>query len=108
MPSDLQKQQWAVQRKSPRHRVDMVVKVVAARKARNAETHAHCTDVSLGGMAVFSPVRLDCGEIIKIQFDEFALEAKVRNENGNRYGLEFATPEPERVPLPIWPGIRHS
>src|SRR5512146_3184821 len=85
-------------RRYPRIAVDVSVRVSSdARRVIFARGH----DISCGGMALYAPMELTEGEVVKITFElpnsrvQFNVSALVKNRNGFRYGLEFVELAPE-------------
>jgi hypothetical protein len=89
------KKDWAVERRWPRYRVELRLKVFLPRSEGRGFTFAQGSDVSEGGMAAYIPAEIEVGEIVGIEAalpyskQEIALRAQVRNKNGFRYGLEY-------------------
>ncbi len=90
---------WSVERRWPRYKVDLRLKVTlpqnpAAAAGRNF-TFGQGSDVSEGGMAAYVPSELNVGDVVALEFvlpyskETISLRAEVRNRNGFRYGLEY-------------------
>ncbi len=85
-------------RRYPRISVDVSVRVWSEGR-RPVFGRGH--DISCGGMALYAPVELEDGDVVKIAFElpnsrvQFNLSAKVKNRNGFRYGLAFVELTPE-------------
>ena len=86
--------------------VDVSVRVF---RNGNFATLGRGHDISSGGMALYTPIELECDQEIQLSFVlpysriQFGIKAFVRNRDGFRYGIEFAslsdqeTAEVERV-----------
>ena len=89
------KKDWTVERRWPRYKVELRLKVFLARSEGRGFTFAQGSDVSEGGMAAYIPAEIEVGEIVGIEAtlpyskQEIAIRAQVRNKNGFRYGLEY-------------------
>jgi hypothetical protein len=89
------KKDWSVERRWPRYRVELRLKVFLARQEGRGYTFGQGSDVSEGGMAAYIPSEIEVGEIVGVEVtlpyskQEIALRAQVRNKNGFRYGLEY-------------------
>jgi hypothetical protein len=89
------KKDWAVERRWPRYKVELRLKVFLARQDGRNFTFGQGSDVSEGGMAAYIPAEIEVGEIVGIEVklpyskQEIAMRAQVRNKNGFRYGLEY-------------------
>jgi c-di-GMP-binding flagellar brake protein YcgR len=96
---------WAVERRWPRYKVDLRLKVVLnSREGRNF-TFGQGSDVSEGGMAAYIPAEIEVGEIVQIEVmlpystELVVVRAEVRNKNGFRYGLEYVLISPDHKEL---------
>ncbi len=58
-------------------------------------TFARAHDLSCGGMALYVPLDLELGEVVKVAFElpnsrmQFNVAGAVKNRTGFRYGVEF-------------------
>jgi hypothetical protein len=88
------KKSVAAERRWPRYKVDLRLKVMMQRGGRNF-TFGQGSDVSEGGMAAYIPAELEVGELVSVEVtlpyskETVTLKAEVRNKNGFRYGLEY-------------------
>ena len=92
------KKDWSVERRWPRYKVDLRLKVTLPESAVSAGrnfTFGQGSDVSEGGMAAYIPSELNVGDVMGLEFvlpyakETISLRAEVRNRNGFRYGLEY-------------------
>lgn len=99
MSSPGTRKDWSVERRWPRYKVDLRLKVTlpqnpGAAAGRNF-TFGQGSDVSEGGMAAYIPSELNVGDVVGVEFvlpyskETISLRAEVRNRNGFRYGLEY-------------------
>jgi hypothetical protein len=88
------KKGFFAERRWPRYKVDLRLKVMMQRGGRNF-TFGQGSDVSEGGMAAYIPAELEVGELVSVEVtlpyskETVTLKAEVRNKNGFRYGLEY-------------------
>jgi hypothetical protein len=92
------KKDWSVERRWPRYKVDLRLKVTlpdSANAGGRNFTFGQGSDVSEGGMAAYIPSELNVGDVVGIEFvlpyskETITLRAEIRNRNGFRYGLEY-------------------
>ena len=84
-------------RRWPRHRVDLPVRIIALNGILTTPVPARGGEISRAGMALHAPVALKPGDRMQLQFPTSALSrvtAVVRNCTGERLGLEFLTQLP--------------
>jgi hypothetical protein len=98
MSSTGAKKDWSVDRRWPRYKVDIRLKVALPQTAQSSGrnfTFGQGSDVSEGGMAAYVPSELNVGDVVGIEFvlpyskETISLRAEIRNRNGFRYGLEY-------------------
>lgn len=88
------KKDWAVERRWPRYKVDLRLRVLLQKEGRGF-TFGQGSDVSEGGMSAYIPSELEVGEVVGIEVvlpyatEAIQIRAEVRNKNGFRYGLEY-------------------
>lgn len=99
------KKNWTVERRWPRYKVDLRLKVVLSHHGGRNFTFGQGSDVSEGGMAAYIPAELEVGEVVQIEVtlpystELVVVRAEVRNKNGFRYGLEYVLITPEHKEL---------
>jgi hypothetical protein len=90
------------QRRWPRYKVNMPVRVFAAGKPHTA-VYGQGTDMNWGGMRLFALLDLAIGDQIAIEFTTpysgrlRRVRATVRNRDGNTYGVEFMPEDRENT-----------
>lgn len=93
------KNNWVVERRWPRYRVDLRLKVALEKPGSGpggrSYTFGQGSDVSEGGMAAYIPAELNVGDVVGLEVnlpyckEPISLRAEIRNRNGFRYGLEY-------------------
>jgi hypothetical protein len=85
-------------RRWPRHRVDLAVRIIALNGILTTPVTARGSEISRAGMALYSPVALNPGDLMHLQFPTTTpsprVKAVVRNRTGDCLGLEFLTQLP--------------
>lgn len=93
---DLNKRRWN------RYKVDLRVRLIYLKDGARQSAFARGNDVSEGGIAVFSPVEMNAGDSIDVEFSPprsrapLLIKGIVRNRQGYRYGVEFVTLSPSQ------------
>jgi len=96
---------WTMERRWPRYKVDLRLKVVLNHHEGRNFTFGQGSDVSEGGMAAYIPAELEIGEVVQIELmlpyskEMVVVRAEVRNKNGFRYGLEYVLISPDHKEL---------
>jgi hypothetical protein len=85
-------------RRWPRHQVDLPVRIIALNGILTTPVAARGSEISRAGMALHSPVALNPGDLMHLQFPTPTpsprVKAVVRNRTGDCLGLEFLTQLP--------------
>ena len=83
------------ERRWPRHKVSLSMRLVLQSPAGVEYMYAHGRDISEGGIAIYVPTELAIGDSATLEFtipysqEKLLLTAIVRNREGFRYGIEF-------------------
>jgi PilZ domain len=91
------------QRRFPRHKVDIRVRVTLPKPADPPVTYGRGNELGQGGMAIFINADLKVGEMLEVELPVLAsarplkLKAEIRNRDGFRYGMQFMDTSPEEV-----------
>ena len=86
---------FAAERRWPRFRLDVRVRVVAQRETKPLIVNGRGNEVSEGGLAIFVGMEARLGERLWVEFtppyssEPLRVPAVVRNRSGYRYGIEF-------------------
>jgi hypothetical protein len=89
------KKDWSVDRRWPRYKVDLRLRVLLQTNDSRGHTFGQGSDVSEGGMSAYIPSELQVGQVVGIEVvlpyssEPVEIRAEVRNKNGFRYGLEY-------------------
>ncbi len=84
-------------RRWTRHHVNLPVRIIALNGILTTPVPARGTEISRGGMALYAPVALKPGELMRLQFptsQPSGVNAVVRNRTGECMGLEFLSQLP--------------
>ena len=84
-------------RRWTRHHVNLPVRIIALNGILTTPVAARGTDISRAGMALYAPVALKPGDLMRLQFPTFkpsGVNAVVRNRTGECIGLEFLSQLP--------------
>jgi len=87
-PAHRQPRRW------PRYKLDVPIRVIAARPGKTVIVAGRGRDISEGGMQVFAGIELRVDNHAEVEFtppfgDPLRVRAIVRNRRGYYYGLEF-------------------
>jgi hypothetical protein len=91
------------QRRYPRHKVDIRVRVTLPKPADPAVTYGRGNELGQGGMALFVDAELQIGDMLEIELpvlgtaQPLKAKAEVRNRDGQRYGVAFIDLSPQEV-----------
>ena len=95
MPASPPKNDWSIQRRWKRYRVEVRLKVYFQQDGAQTFTSGQGSDISEGGMAAYVPMELNPGDTVELELmfpyskDPVHILAAIRNRNGFRFGLEF-------------------
>ena len=95
-PSFSQARRW------PRYKLDVPIRIIAARPGKAVIVAGRGRDISEGGLQVFAGIELRVDDHADVEFtppfgDPLRVTAIVRNRRGYYYGLEFVRNNPEEV-----------
>jgi hypothetical protein len=91
------------QRRFPRHKVDIRVRVTLPKPADPPVTYGRGSELGQGGMGIFVSAELQIGDNLEIELPVLSstqplrVKAQVRNREGYKYGLEFIGLSPQEV-----------
>jgi PilZ domain len=86
---------FAAERRWPRFKLDVPVRVVIQRDSKTLIVHGRGNEVSEGGLAIFVGMEAKLTERLWVEFtppyssEPLRVPAVVRNRTGYRYGVEF-------------------
>ena len=92
---------FATERRWPRFRLDVPVRVVAHREGKTLIVNGRGNEVSEGGLAIFVGMEARLTERLWVEFtppyssEPLRVPAVVRNRSGYRYGVEFDAENPD-------------
>lgn len=90
-------QGYATQRRWPRYKVDVPVRVITQGLTKVAIVQGRGSELNNGGMAIFAGTELSLGGQVLVEFtppysgQPIRVRCFVRNRAGYRYGVEFIT-----------------
>jgi PilZ domain len=91
------------QRRYPRHKVDVRVRVTLPKPAEPPVIYGRGNELGQGGMAIFLNTELNIGDLIEIELPVLAssrplrAKAEIRNRDGYRYGMQFMDLSPDEI-----------
>lgn len=89
-------------RRWERHAVTIPVAVTSLVDGQRSKFNAQATDVSKGGLSLFTTREIAIGSSLQVDFvlpyssTPLALRSVVRTRSGFNYGIEFLSPTPEQ------------
>jgi hypothetical protein len=92
---------FAAERRWPRFKLDVPVRVVAQRESKTLIVNGRGNEVSEGGLAIFVGMEARLTERLWVEFtppyssEPLRVPAVVRNRSGYRYGVEFDAENPD-------------
>ena len=109
-------------RRYPRHHVDLPVRIVVPNGLSTSTVPGRATEISGNGMALRSTLGLKPGDLMQVEFptsNPSGVVAVVRNQRGDRFGLEFLSQMRSRDktlnrsnqtcdPKTLWAGLRRK